>query len=270
MLAGLHLGYWQYAASYLVEMDIKSVIRILAITALLSGTAIAQENDGPAGYSYSTYYFCDQATQGNMDSLVAANEAEVFDQWVEKGRLLAWGYLAHFTGGQWRRAQYHVSPTIDAALRNQAEIFQEVYADNRAGGQARAEACAAHEDYLWAMSQGSPAGTDRGSVSLSVYFTCSVADQQRADEIFAEVFAPRLNQYREDGRIASWGWLSHVMGGEHRRAQTITGDDYGEVTAVRLELTREVNEEHPALGREFDEICTSHIDYLWDIVHESP
>jgi hypothetical protein len=251
-------------------MEKKSALRVLAIIALLPGIAHAQDDGGPAGYSYSTYYLCDQATQGNMDSLVAANEAEVFDEWVAEGRLLAWGYLAHFTGGRWRRAQYHVSPTVDEALKNQAEIFQAIYADNRAGGQARAEACAAHEDYLWALSQGSPAGTDRGSVSLSVYFTCDVADQQRADEIFAEVFAPRLDQYQEDGRIASWGWLSHVLGGEHRRAQTITGDDYATVTAVRLELTREVNAKHPALGREFAQICDAHIDYLWDIVHESP
>ena len=251
-------------------MHIKAVFRILAIMALASGVAHAQDDAGPAGYSYSTYYLCDQATQGNMDSLVMANEAEVFDQWVDEGRLLAWGYLSHFTGGRWRRAQYHVARTVEEALKNQAEIFQTIYADNRAGGQARAEACAAHEDYLWAMSQGSPAGTDRGSVSLSVYFTCEVADQQRADDIFAEVFAPRLDQYQEDGRIASWGWLSHVLGGEHRRAQTITGQDHAAVTAVRLELTREVNREHPELGREFAEICHTHVDYLWDIVAESP
>jgi hypothetical protein len=250
-------------------MKITSPIRLLAIAALLPAAADAQEDAAPAGYAYSTYYVCDQATQGNMDSLIAANEAEVFDRWVEEGRLLSWGYLAHFTGGEWRRAQYHVSRTMAEALENQAEIFQEIYADNRAGGQARAEACAAHEDYLWALSQGSPEGTERGSVSLSVYFTCSVADQQRADDIFTEVFAPRLEQYREDGRIASWGWLSHVLGGAHRRAQTITGDDYAEVAAVRLELARDVNSEHPAVGREFAEICSSHVDYLWDIVHET-
>lgn len=251
-------------------MHTSTIILALGLLVLATGTAGAQEENGPAGYSYATYYLCDQATQGNMDSLVAANEAPVFDQWVEDGRLLAWGYLAHFTGGRWRRAQYHVSPTIEAALRNQAEIFRAIYADNRAGGQARAEACAAHEDYLWALSQGSPPGTDRGDVSLSVYFTCAVADQARADEIFAEVFAPRLDEYREDGRIASWGWLSHVLGGEHRRAQTITGSDRAGLTAVRLELTRAVNEAHPALGREFAEICHSHTDYLWDIVAESP
>jgi hypothetical protein len=251
-------------------MNTTTVVPVLAILLLVGGTAAAQEDDGPAGYSYATYYLCDQATQGNMDSLVAANEAAVFDRWVEEGKLLAWGYLAHFTGGRWRRAQYHVSPTVEAALEAQAEIFGEIYADNRAGGQARAEACSAHEDYLWAMSQGSPPGTERGNVSLSIYFTCDVADQQRADEIFAEAFAPRLEAYREDGRIASWGWLSHVLGGEHRRAQTITGDDHATVTAVRLELLRAVNEDHPAMGREFAEICHSHVDYLWDIVAESP
>jgi len=31
-----------------------------------------------------------------------------------------------------------------------------------------------------------------------------------------------------------------------------------------------VNENHGDLAREFSQICDSHTDYLWDIVHESP
>ena len=233
-------------------------------------TVFAQDDERPQGFSYVTYYACDVATQGNMDNVVATNENAVFDKWVEDGKLMAWGYLSHFTGGRWRRAQYHVSPTLADALSAQSSIFREIYSDNREGGQARSEACEAHDDYIWALNQGSPPGTDRGDVSLSVYFVCDVADQSRADEIFAQTYAPKLNEMLKEGKIGSWGWQSHVLGGEFRRLQTVTGKDYASVTAARQEALQHVNQAHSALGREFAQICGPHEDYLWDIVHESP
>lgn len=242
----------------------------MVLLGLVPLAAVAQDDETPKGFSYVTYYVCDVATQGNMDNIVENNESDVFDKWVEEGKLISWGYLSHFTGGRWRRAQYHVSPTMDDALRNQSEIFREIYSDNREGGQARSEACEAHDDYLWALSQGSGPGTDRGKVSLSVYYVCSVADQSRADEIFAQTYAPKLDEMKEKGKIASWGWQSHALGGKYRRLQTVTGEDYASVTAARFEALQHVNQDHSELGREFSQICDSHVDYLWDIVHEAP
>jgi len=242
----------------------------LAILGLVPLMATAQDDDGPIGYSYVTYYVCDVATQGAMDNIVEANEQAVFDQWVEDGKLMAWGYLSHFTGGRWRRAQYHVAPTLAEALDNQAGIFSEIYADNNADGQARSEACEAHDDYVWALGQGSGPGTERGNISLSIYYVCEIAGQNRADEIFAAAYAPQLEAMTEDGKIASWSWQSHVLGGEYRRLQTITGADFPTVTEARLAAMRAVNETNPGLAREFSEICGSHSDYLWNIVHEAP
>lgn len=241
----------------------------VALLGLVPLTAVAQDDEAPQGFSYVTYYVCDVATQGNMDNIVENNEYAVFDKWVEEGKLLSWGYLSHFTGGRWRRAQYHVSRTMEEALRNQDEIFREIYADNREGSQARSEACGAHDDYLWALNQGSGPGTDRGDVSLSVYFECDIADQSRADEIFEQTYAPKLDEMKEEGKITSWGWQSHVLGGQYRRLQTVTGVDHASVTAARFETVQHVNESHSELGREFSQICGSHTDYLWDIVHEA-
>jgi len=250
----------------------KIITRVLALLGLglISVTCFAQDDDGPAGYSYVTYLACDQATQGDMDTIVETNEKPVFDKWVADGKLIAWGYLSHFTGGQWRRAQYHVSPTMADALNNQSAIFQEIYADNPAGGQARAKACATHDDYVWAIGQGSGAGTDRGNVSMSVYFVCDAANELRADEIFAETYAPKLDELLDDGKIASWGWQSHRIGGKYRRLQTITGNSHATVVAARGEVFGHVSQNHTELGREFTTLCNSHSDYIWDIVHESP
>ncbi len=237
---------------------------------LVSVACIAQDDDGPAGFSYVTYHYCDVATQGSMDAAIETNEKAVFDKWVADGKLIAWGYLSHNTGGRWRRAQYHVSPTLADAFNNQAAIFTEIYADNEAGGQARSAACAAHDDYIWALQQGSPPGTDRGSVSYSVYYVCDINGQDRADEIWAEANAPYLNQLQEEGQIASWGWQSHIVGGRYRRLQTITGADYASVVQANNGLSQYADDNHPELGEEFNEICGSHSDYLWDIVHEAP
>ena len=192
------------------------------------------------------------------------------DKWVEEGKLMAWGYLAHSTGGRWRRLQFHVSPTMADALNNQAAIFEEIYADNEAGEQARSDACAAHDDYIWAFDQGSSAGTDPGDVSLSVYYVCDINREQRADEIMAETSGPKLNQMQEEGMIASWNWSSHRIGGRYRRLQVITGADSASVVQARGELFQYMNENHSELAEEFNDICGSHSDYLWDFVHETP
>lgn len=236
---------------------------------LTSVSCMAQDDDGPSAFSYATYYVCDVATQGDMDTVVETNEKAVFDRWVKEGKLLGWGYLSHYTGGRWRRVQYHTSATMADALNNQAAIFTEIYSDNQAGGQARAEACEAHDDYVWAVQQGSPAGADSGAVSYSSYYVCDVNGQERADEIWAEANAPYLNKLQEEGKITSWGWSTHVIGGKYRRLQIIRGADYASVVQANNGLAQFAGDD-ANLGEEFNDICGSHTDYLWDVVHEAP
>jgi len=68
----------------------KNINKYIAIVSigLFSVTCMAQEDEAPTGYIYGTYYYCDVATQGDMDEIVAANEAPVFDKWVEEGKLM--------------------------------------------------------------------------------------------------------------------------------------------------------------------------------------
>ena len=251
------------------ENAMRRIIRLVIAVGLLCMPfgAIAQDDEDQTAYVYATYYACDQATQGAMDNVVETNEKPVFDRWVEEGKLMSWGYYSHFTGGAWRRLQYHVSPTMADALNNQAAIFQEIYADNPAGGQARAEACGSHTDYVWASGQGSDLPDDRPAVSLSIYYVCDVAGEQRADEIFSQTYAPKLDELVEEGAIDGWGWQMHRLGGRYRRLGVITGDDYASVVAARGEALQHVNRNHEALGREFAGICGAHADYIWDIVH---
>ncbi len=245
----------------------KNINKYIAIVSigLFSAGCMAQEDEAPPGIVFGTYYYCDVATQDDMDEIVAANEAPVFDKWVEEGKLIAWGYYKHYTGGRWRRLQFHVSPSIEEALSNQDAIFEEIYADNAEGGQARSEACYGHDDYIWAADQGSGLAETAPAVSLSTYHVCTLTGQQRADEIFAEVYAPKLNELVEKGDIAGWGWNQHRLGGRYRRLATITGADHASVVAANGQVIGYANENHSALAEEFSSICGSHTDYLWDI-----
>ncbi len=86
----------------------KNINKFIAIVSigLFSVSCMAQEEEATSVFIYSTYYCCDVATQDAMDAIVAATEAPVFDQWVEDGKMIGWGYYKHYFGGRSRRLQY--------------------------------------------------------------------------------------------------------------------------------------------------------------------
>ena len=184
----------------------QTVIALSVLLGVGESTSVAQEEDGPLGFNYATYYVCDVATQGNMDNVVETNEKPVLDKWVEDGKILGWGYLSHFTGGRWRRVQYHVSTTMEEALNNQGDIFREIYSDNRSGAQARAEACEAHDDYIWrsvTSSAGSGISQDRGKYSMSTYHICDMTMESRADDLVKSVIGPVFDEVVAEGKLGA-------------------------------------------------------------------
>ena len=71
-----------------------------------------------------------------------------------------------------------------------------------------------------------------------------------------------------DGKLRSWGWSEHIVGGEYRRLSTMTADDWPTLLKMRSAIFESFSEEDNALGESFSEICGSHSDYLWEIAHE--
>lgn len=237
------------------------------VLAMFSTACMAQEQDEPQGFVYATYYKCDVATQDDMDDIVETYDKPVLDKAVEDGRMTAWGYYSHMTGGPWRKLQFHIAPTMEAVLENQQTIFGEIYSGNPAAGAARLDACAGHDDYIWALLDGSgivPGDGAPPAASMSTYYVCDFQREQQADEIFSETFAPALNRLVEDGKLTGWGWLGHRIGGQYRRLATMTAASHAAILAARAELLE-------ATGGPYDnrlgEICNSHTDYLWDVVH---
>jgi hypothetical protein len=220
------------------------VISILALAISIPSVLSADSHEEkPESYIYATYFYCKTATQEQADELIKKNNAPVYDAAVADGTIQGWGWLSHHTGGKWRRIQYHMSDSVAGLLKSQETLGKRM--DEAMGGadDGFAKICGAHEDYIWKMESGSGMAEDRASASISVYHVCKISKEERADEIVEKVFAPIYNKAVADGKIKSWGWSSHIVGGKYRRLGTMTAN-------------------------EFSGICGSHSDYLWDIVHE--
>lgn len=245
---------------------------VLLAAVLVPLACVAQQEedeDGPVAYSYATYMYCKvgEANEARVDEIAKENAA-VFDAVLEEGTMTAWGWLAHQTGGKWRRLSYFSADTIEALWDVQDALNEKFAALPDGGNNAEFfKLCYAHDDYVWGVLAGSDTDS-RGDVSMSVYHVCDIAREDRADEIMKNDFAPVMDKAVEDGKIASWGWLSHIVGGKYRRLQTMTGESYQSVLKARGEILGAILDMESA--QEFTDICGSHSDYLWDIQIEHP
>lgn len=243
----------------------------LSVLLLLPLAAAAQEEEAPAPpFVYSTYFECDPTNEWLADMIVETVYKPVYDAAVKDGTIAAWGWLAHNAGGHWRRCIYHVAPTFEALHDGGDAIGEKAREANAQAVRKFGEICNVHDDYIWRRTSGSgepgSVAADPGKAGVSQYIVCDMARQKRADELMA-VLAPIYNRHVAAGELTSWGWLEHAIGGKYRRLLTMRGADHKSVTAAWAAIVEETEKEHPAESTEFDDICNTHQDYLWDIVH---
>ena len=242
---------------------------ILTLTISTPVALMAKEEKAADNYIYATYFYCKVSAQEQADELIKANSVPVYDAAVADGTINNWGWLAHQTGGKWRRIQYHGSDSIAGLLAAQKSIGEKIDAAGGDEDNTFGKICGAHDDYIWKSEAGGSAETKRGSVGISVYHVCNIAKEKRSDEIVKNVFAPIYDKAVADGKITSWGWSSHVIGGKYRRLGTLTGENFADLLKAQGEILKAIyGDGDNAEANEFVNICTSHADYLWDIQHE--
>jgi hypothetical protein len=248
-----------------------TVLTTIALTGLMAaqGTIAQEEKESPDQYIYATYFYCDTSKQEAVDAEVMKYMVPVYDAAVADGTIGNWGWLAHHTGGKWRRLQYHTANSIDGLMAAQNTIGERMDKVDL-GDDVFSKACNAHDDYIWKRVVGNELQVERGSAGLSVYEICEINRETRADEIVEKVFAPVFNKAVADGKLASWGWNEHILGGKFRRLMTMTGKDFPSLLKTRGEILDELYGEdgdNPE-ANEYADICGSHADYLWEIQHE--
>ena len=101
------------------------LICILAVAITAPMALSAEDENKEERYIYATYFYCNTTTQEKADELVKKNTVPVYDAAVADGTIKGWGWLAHHTGGQWRRIQYHTSDSVAGLLKAQENPGQE-------------------------------------------------------------------------------------------------------------------------------------------------
>ncbi len=246
-----------------------SILGMATLSFLWAGMTIAQEDEEPSMYTYATYLYCDTSKEDAADA-EAAKDVPVMDKLVEDGVIAGWGWMAHHTGGQWRRIRYHNASSLQGAFDGLSAINEALEAANGEDDEGDGGACPRHDDYVW-QGENSGGGDDgRGAAGFSIYFMCDTSREDRADEIIDEHMAPIYNKLVEDGTLSSWGWLSHVIGGKYRRLLTTTAADHKTSLEARAAALEAIFGDDNELGAEFGGICSKHTDYMWNIVHETP
>ncbi|WP_068546247.1 hypothetical protein [Thalassotalea crassostreae] len=257
-------------------MKLLNVLLSILLNVVFSITIVFSANaeETKKSFSYATYFVCETENEKTIDELIDKVYSPFYDGAVKDGTINSWGWLAHQTGGNWRRILYHTSDSVSQLLKAQKVIGERMSKAIGDKPDALARGCSTHDDYIWQSVTGSSAvGTNmpRGNAGLSTYFECSFMGEESSDEIFKNHFAPIYNANVGKGKLTSWGWLSHVIGGKYRRLLTLTAEDYDDLLASQENILKQIydggDNKH---AMEFVRACTSHTDYLWDIQKETP
>lgn len=237
-----------------------------AACALPAAAAAAQETQ--PFYVYITYYYCDASQHERLDQIVEQLDKPVYDAAVDDGTISAWGWLTHHTGGRWRAAQYHVAASMEALLSSQQKIGDAIEAKDKKLGLEAGSICKDHDDYIWRSVAGTPRTGPRGEAGFSTYYECDATREPQADALVKLVYAPVFDKMVADGKLISWGWLEHIVGGKYRRLANMSASDMPSLMAARAEITRVIQDD--PLGDTFTDICNSHTDYMWNLKFEKP
>lgn len=223
---------------------------------------------------YASYYECDPTRLAHVDSLVRSFWTPLMDSHVAAKHALAWGWLAHHTGGTWSRAFYIVAPDVDNAVTVTEALVADARRANAAAMNETSAACPVHEDYIWQRVTGSQAVTDfaraRPPASLSIYYQCDPSREQRTDALITANFAPTLNALVQAGDLNAWSWQQHLVGGKYRRMLVTEGRDAKTLLGAVGKLTQDLRTKQAAAFGEFSQICSSHQDAIWNVVVSKP
>jgi hypothetical protein len=246
-------------------------VRCVFASAILPTLATAQ--DYPQPFVYATYFECDPSREARADALMRTAFVPIFNQRLADKQLMAWGWLAHNLGGHWRRVGYMVGPSRDAVLDAQSTILKNMRARSKAFTEFTS-ICPTHEDYIWRrVAASQPVGQTaqaRPPAGYSIYYECAMARQSRADTLMMQAFAPIWTRSLKTGGLSSWAWFEHAVGGKYRRLLVLDGTNHKAILASTDSVIADITKQRPAEGKEFNEICHSHQDYLWDVQISKP
>ena len=256
----------------LMRTTIAALSAAATLTCLTVSPPSAAQAEPTPVYIGATYYHCDNATISQADDAVTKMYKQALDAMITDKAVNSWGWLSHNTGGEWARAGYWTGPTIkavmDASDALEAKVDSKGNKEHAKVQKAFNETCESGEDYIWHVLVGNDARGHRGKAAFSTYYVCDQARETQADALMKRVFAPMYDKLVADGKLISWAWAEHIVGGKYRRLATMTAPTIDALLAVREGIVAAA--EHDPLDEAFTSICGSHQDYIWDVKDQGP
>jgi hypothetical protein len=244
---------------------------VSACVLLTAGAATAQ--DDSTTFVFGEYYGCDQNREAFSDYLMEHVFGPMYDERVESGDLSGWGWSSHNAGGSWRRVMFYAANDLNKLLETRDSLIEEWQAEHADANREFTSICPDHDDLIWQSVAGSSVaqtvGT-RSAASYSTYYVCDVTKQERADEIVKELYAPVIDALVEAGELDSWGWYAHVIGNQYRRMMTHRAGSHAALVDAVRKYNAAADDKDAAMATELNQICNSHVDYLWDVKLPKP
>jgi hypothetical protein len=247
-------------------MKIPIVTLAIIVTCLAPNLpAAAQARENPV-FIYATYFHCNNGMVEGADDVVAKQYKSELDRMVKNRTVSSWGWLRKTVGGEWARAGFLTGSSLTAVL-NAAGNYN-VMSDGHPPKKAFEEACSSGEDYIWHVLAGSDPRARRGKAAFSTYFVCDQSREMQADALVKRTVGPMYDKLVADGKLTTWFWAEHIVGGKYRRLATMTAQSRDDLIAAREELVAAA--EHNPLDEAMTSICGSHQDYIWEVKEQGP
>ncbi len=240
-----------------------AVVSGVILMLLAPPAALAQDEPDPV--VFGIYYRCNQGAEARADEIYTQTLGPIVQRHVDAGDLTGSLWFSHVQGGAWRRVFGLMGNDIDSMIDTRKAIVEEFQGEHPEASAELGSICSGHDDYIWTGVATSPPNPDTtGTATLSAYHACDMSREARADEIFEKLLAPLYKKQMEMGQIASWGYYAHRVGGRFRRLETMSGPDHKSLMATQAAVYGEAGEIDALALQEFRQICSWHVDYMWE------
>lgn len=241
---------------------------LLVSCVALMAAPYLEAQDSPSTVSMATYYRCVQGDAARADTIFKDHVVPFFNAEKTAGRITSFGWLKHWSGGEWRRVFYMSATDPDKLLDSYMGLIKMAQSPEHAKAMDDFDRiCASHDDYTWRNKAGSQAGgaaRARSAFVMSTYYVCN-AQEAEADYIVKNFMGPILDQRVKDHKIDAWVWNEHLMGGKYRRQLVVDGASAKALLQHWGSLQGDLQKANSDLSSRFTQICDSHSDYIWEV-----
>jgi hypothetical protein len=245
-------------------MKIGIVTLAAALTCFPPTLPAAEQPPDSSVFIFATYFHCNSETVERADETVRRVYKTELDGLVKDGTVSSWGWLRKFAGGEWSRVGYLTGSSLTVLLdaTDKSAVVRSDGHPPKMESRVLEEACGSGEDYVWRVLAGSDPHGHRGPVAFSTYYVCDQSREKQADVLMKRVLGTKYDDLVAHGKLTTWLWAEHIVGGKYRRLATMTAPSRDALIKAREELV--AGAEHDPVDEAMTSICGSHQDYIWE------